>query len=205
MDTKEEGVSGVEVASHVETTEPLRIVVSSTTKEKDTEEEADDITPTATRKTASAAPLFITVPSLINGIEEPSAATFPVVSPYTNTTCWNATAATPSDALRAVKAASAAFPAWSATKPHVRRDILLRTADILESRLEEISEIMRTEMGADVGTSQFFIAPFGIRMLRDLAGRISSICGSVPVVEEEGRSAIVHKEPMGVILGIVPW
>ena len=107
--------------------------------------------------------------------------------------------------MRAVEAASTAFPAWSATKPTVRRDILLRTADILESRLEEISEIMRTEMGADVGTSQFFIAPLGIRMLRDLAGRITSICGSVPVVEEEGQSAIVHKEPMGVILGIVPW
>lgn len=206
MDNKENGaVSGAEVASQVEANESLRIDVPPTTKEEQTREEADDITPTATRKAASAAPPLITVPSLINGIEETSTSTFPVISPYTNTPCWNATAATPSDALRAVEAASAAFPAWSATKPTVRRDILLRTADILESRLEEISEIMRTEMGADVGTSQFFIAPFGIRMLRDLAGRITSICGSVPVVEEEGQSAIVHKEPMGVILGIVPW
>ncbi|KFZ03079.1 hypothetical protein V502_11257 [Pseudogymnoascus sp. VKM F-4520 (FW-2644)] len=206
MGSKEEvAVTGAEVASQVETNEPLRIDVPLTTKEEGTQEEADDITPTATRKTASAAPQPITVPSLINGIEETSTSTFPVISPYTNATCWNATAATPSDAVRAVEAASAAFPAWSATKPTVRRDILLRTADILESRLEEISEIMRTEMGADVGTSQFFIAPFGIRMLRDLAGRITSICGSVPVVEEEGQSAIVHKEPMGVILGIVPW
>lgn len=206
MNNKEEGaVSGAEVASQVEANEPLRIDVSSTTKEEQTQEEADDITPTATRKTASAATPLITVPSLINGIEETSSSTFPVISPYTNTPCWNATAATTSDAMRAVEAASAAFAAWSATKPTVRRDILLRTADILESRLEEISEIMRTEMGADVGTSQFFIAPFGIRMLRDLAGRITSICGSVPVVEEEGQSAIVYKEPMGVILGIVPW
>jgi len=205
MSNKVEGtMAGNEVAGQVGTDEPLRIDVPSATAEENAQE-ADDITPTATRKTASASLPSITVPSLINGIEETGTSTFPVISPYTNAPCWNATSATPADALRAVEAASAAFPAWSATKPTVRRDILLRTADILESRLEEISEIMRTEMGADVGTSQFFIAPFGIRMLRDLAGRITSICGSVPVVEEEGQSAIVHKEPMGVILGVVPW
>lgn len=64
---------------------------------------------------------------------------------------------------------------------------------------------MRTEMGADVGASQGFVVPLAIRMLREVAGRITSICGSVPVVEAEGQSAIVFKEAMGVILGIVPW
>jgi hypothetical protein len=147
----------------------------------------------------------IVVPLIINGQEEIGPVTFDVVSPYTNKTCWTATSATPKDAVRAVEAAEAAFPAWSKTKPAVRRDILLRAADILESRIEGNSEIMRTEMGADVGASLFFVAPLAIRMLRDIAGRITSICGSVPVVEEEGQSAIVYKEPMGVILGIVPW
>ena len=147
----------------------------------------------------------IVVPLIINGKEETGSATFDVVSPYTNRTCWTATAASPKDAIRAVEAAQAAFPAWSKTKPTVRRDILLKAANILESRLESNAEIMRTEMGADVGASQFFVVPLSIRMLRDIAGRITSICGSVPIVEEEGQSAIVYKEPMGVILGIVPW
>jgi delta 1-pyrroline-5-carboxylate dehydrogenase len=150
-------------------------------------------------------PLQFNVPSLINGIEETGPSTFDVISPYTNTTCWTSTSASPADALRAVDSASAAFTSWSQTKPTVRRDILLRAADILEARTEANAEIMRTEMGADVGTSQFFVVPLAIKMLRDVAGRITSICGSVPVVEEEGQSAIVYKEPMGVILGIVPW
>jgi hypothetical protein len=60
-------------------------------------------------------------------------------------------------------------------------------------------------MGADIGTSQFFVVPLSIRMLRDISRRITSICGSVPIVAEEGQSAIVYKEPIGVILGIVPW
>ncbi|KAK1143232.1 hypothetical protein N8T08_006932 [Aspergillus melleus] len=151
----------------------------------------------------SSAPAVI--PLVINGKEEIPDSTFDVISPYTNERCWTTASASPQDAIRAVEAADAAFPAWSQTKPTVRRDILLKAADILESRLEQNAEFMRTEMGADVGASQFFIVPLGIRMLRDIAGRITSICGSVPVVEEEGQSAIVYKEPMGVILGLVPW
>ncbi|KAH8429856.1 aldehyde dehydrogenase [Aspergillus melleus] len=151
----------------------------------------------------SSAPAVI--PLIINGKEEIPDSTFDVISPYTNERCWTTASASPQDAIRAVEAADAAFPAWSQTKPTVRRDILLKAADILESRLEQNAEFMRTEMGADVGASQFFIVPLGIRMLRDIAGRITSICGSVPVVEEEGQSAIVYKEPMGVILGLVPW
>ncbi|KAJ5818793.1 hypothetical protein N7474_004384 [Penicillium riverlandense] len=146
-----------------------------------------------------------TVPLIINGKEEISTATFDVTSPYTNQPCWSAAAATPQDAIRAVEAADAAFPAWSQTKPTARRDILLKAADILEERLEQNAEYMRTEMGADLGASQMFVVPLAIRMLRDVAGRITSICGSVPVVEAEGQSAMVFKDAMGVILGIVPW
>lgn len=148
---------------------------------------------------------LLTIPLLINGQEEYTNTTFPITSPYTNTPCWTASSATPSDALRAVAAADAAFPAWSQTKPTARRDILLKAADLLEERLEENALYMRTEMGADKGASAGFVVPLAIRMLRDVAGRITSICGSVPVLEGEGQSAIVFKEAMGVVLGIVPW
>lgn len=147
-----------------------------------------------------------TVPLIINGHEEYSpSSTFAVTSPYTKQPCWTTASATPEDAVRACDSAAAAFPSWAATKPAVRRDILLRAADLLEARLERNAEFMRVEMGADVGASQMFVAPLGIRMLRDVAGRITAVCGSVPVVEDEGQSAMVVKEPMGVILGITPW
>lgn len=147
----------------------------------------------------------INVPLIINGQEEHLPSTFDVISPYTNEKCWTSSSASPQDAIRAVEAADAAFPAWSQTKPAARRDVLLKTADLLEQRLEQNAEYMRTEMGADVGASQGFVVPLAIRMLREVASRITSICGSVPVVEAEGQSAMVFKEPMGVILGIVPW
>ncbi|CAG7924480.1 unnamed protein product [Penicillium olsonii] len=145
------------------------------------------------------------IPLLINGESVTTPKTFPIISPYTNTKIWESSSASPDDALRAVEAANAAFPSWSATKPTVRRDILLKAADLLEARLDTNASYMRQEMGADVGASAGFVVPLAIRMLRDIAGRITSICGSVPVVETEGQSAIVYKEAMGVILGIVPW
>jgi hypothetical protein len=51
----------------------------------------------------------LVVPLLIDGKEEISAATFDIISPYTNSLCWAAASASPADAIRAVDAADAAF------------------------------------------------------------------------------------------------
>lgn len=41
--------------------------------------------------------------------------------------------------------------------------------------------------------------------LRDVAGRITSIQGSIPQTSHEGTSAMVWKEPYGTILACAPW
>jgi acyl-CoA reductase-like NAD-dependent aldehyde dehydrogenase len=104
-----------------------------------------------------------------------------------------------------VVSSEAAFAKWSLTEPTYRRDLLLKVATILEERTQEYASYMGTEMGAEIGISAFFIMPLAIQMLKDIAGRISGICGSSPVCAAEGMSAIVYKEPYGVTLGIVPW
>lgn len=145
------------------------------------------------------------VPLIINGREESGSHMFEVKSPVTGKACWTAASATLADATRAIETAEAAFSAWACTKPAARRNILFKTADILESRRREYANYMHTETGADAEATQHFVFALATRMLRDIAGHITSICGSVPVVEGEGQSAIAFKEPMGVILGIVPW
>lgn len=147
----------------------------------------------------------IVVPLLINGQETTHSSTYDVISPSKNTTCWAAVSASPDDALAAISAAQAAFPSWSATKPSVRTAILLKAAAIMEANIEEYAGYMMTEMGADIGAAQFFVLPLAISMCRDIAGRISAICGSVPIVAAEGQSAMVLREPYGVCLGVVPW
>lgn len=141
----------------------------------------------------------------IDGREEPGSSTFDVVCPHDNQTCWKAASATTKDAFQAVEAAQLAFPNWSKTKPSIRQDILLRAANLLEARAEEYAGFMTSEMGAESGLARCFVLALSIQMLRDIAYRISSICGSVPTCLEDGASAMICKEPYGVVLGIVPW
>jgi acyl-CoA reductase-like NAD-dependent aldehyde dehydrogenase len=145
-----------------------------------------------------------TVPIQINGKEIVNENTFEVVSPGTKKTVWKAVSATKEDALAAVEAAEAAFPAWRKAKPAAKRSIFLKAADILESRAEELCQYLLDETG---GTQQF--ATYNIvssaELIRDVAGRIITIAGTVPVCQVDGTNAIVFKEPYGVILAIAPW
>ena len=147
----------------------------------------------------------LVVPLWINGKQEYLSQSLDVISPSSNEICWKAAAANTADALRAVEAAKATFPSWSKTKPATRQRILFKTADLLEARTAEYGGFMETEMGADRGVTNYFILPTAIKMLRDIASQITSILGSVPIVEDEGTSAMVWKEPYGVVLGISPW
>ncbi len=149
--------------------------------------------------------MAFTVPSWINGTEETHAESFPVIDPSTGKACWDAASASPADALLAVEAASAALPGWKATKPMLRQSILLKAAMLMEERADELCGYVRTEMGTDAFVARHIILQLAIDMFRDCAGRAPGICGSVPTVKAEGQSAMVWKEPYGVILGIVPW
>ena len=147
----------------------------------------------------------LTVPIWINGKEETLSSTFDVINPSTGKPIWKSSSASKEDAKRAVDAAQAAFPAWRKTKSTVRRDIFLKAADILESRAEAYGEYMQLETGSEAGFSTHFNIPTSVSMLRDIAGRIITITNYMPECAEEGRSAMVLKEPYGVVLGIAPW
>jgi acyl-CoA reductase-like NAD-dependent aldehyde dehydrogenase len=145
------------------------------------------------------------VPLLINGKEITTETTFDVTSPITNKVIWKSSSVSKDDAIKAVEAAQAAFPAWSKTKPSKRRDILLKASDILAQRAEEAAEYMEIETGAVPAYSGGFNVPSAIEQLRDVAGRIITSTGHIPICGEEGKSAMIIKEPYGVIFGIAPW
>jgi acyl-CoA reductase-like NAD-dependent aldehyde dehydrogenase len=145
------------------------------------------------------------IPLWIDGEETSGTSTFDITSPITGETCWTAASATIEDVQKAIESAETAFVSWSKSKPAHRMDVLLKTASILEERSAEYAQYMATEMGVDIPVAQFFMLPLAVSMLKDIAGRTVSICGSVPQCQQDGQSAIVFKEPYGVTLGIVPW
>jgi acyl-CoA reductase-like NAD-dependent aldehyde dehydrogenase len=143
------------------------------------------------------------VPLIIQGKDVTTANSFTVRNPAGGD-LWQANGASEEDAIRAVEAAQAAFPAWSKTKPAYRRDIFLKAAEIFEKRKDELKRYQKEETGAE---DMFidWIFPLTVDQLKEVGGKCSSILGTIPISSEEGRTAIVVKEPYGVILGIAPW
>ena len=145
------------------------------------------------------------VPSLINGEFEFASSTFIVTDPSTGEVCWKVSSITEQDAQRVADAAQAAFPVWAATKPSARQAILFKAADLMEERADELVHYMCIEVGIDAALARQLIVGLAISMMRDIACRICEILGTVPKLGIDGQSAMVWKEPYGVMLGITPW
>ena len=152
-----------------------------------------------------AADASYTVPLLINGKEVTTETTFSVTSPSSHKQVWQSSSASIEDAKNATAAAQAAFPAWAKLKPAAKRDIFMKAAGIVEARASELADYMKVETGAVDAFSSGFNVPKCADMLRDVAGRLSSVMGHIPTCETEGTAALVIKEPLGVVLAIAPW
>jgi len=109
------------------------------------------------------------------------------------------------EAIQAVEVAEKALPGWKATLPGKRRDIFLKAADILDKRAQELGKYMEDETGSSAFWAGGFNVPVSSDGLRDIAGRISSLVGMIPAMADPGKTALIYKEPFGVILGIAPW
>ncbi|KAI9039811.1 putative aldehyde dehydrogenase [Aspergillus affinis] len=111
---------------------------------------------------------------------------------------------TPDLALQAINSSEEAFPAWSKTIPSQRRHLLNRVAELLEERSDNIIRSMQEEIHSPTIWAKVNIQA-GIDLLRETAGLISdSIMGQVPVSQGDSY-AMVLKEPLGVVLAMVPW
>ena len=145
-----------------------------------------------------------TVPLLVNGVEKLTATTFDVVSPDTGAVVHKCASASVEDAVSAVDAAAAALPNWKATIPKERRDIFLKAAEIMEKRRQELVAYLMDETGGNLVWANFNIDK-AIDFIKDIAGRVSSIQGLLPVTEDRDRTGMILKEPFGVVLSIAPW
>ena len=145
-----------------------------------------------------------TVPLIIGGKDIIGPASFSVFNPADGREIWSAGGASAAEAIKAVEAAEAAFPAWSKTKPSARRDIFLRAAELFNERIDELTSYQQMETAADPNFVKWILG-LTVDNLKEVAGKTSLVAGSFPTSENQGRGAIVIKEPYGVVLGIAPW
>jgi acyl-CoA reductase-like NAD-dependent aldehyde dehydrogenase len=108
------------------------------------------------------------------------------------------------DARRAIEAASAAFPAWSASSPAERQSVFLKAADILESRRDEIVSMLARETGATFGFAMFQMH-FVPGLFRQAAAVGYQPIGQILPSDNPGTFAMGVRKPVGVVGAIAPW
>jgi len=142
----------------------------------------------------------------INGewVDAADGKAFDDVNPHTGQVFARVAGGGEADAHRAVDAAAAAFPGWSATPPAARAMHFLKAADILERRTEEIAGILTEETGATFGWAMFqcSLTP---GMLREAAAQVHMVTGQIIPADLPGAFFMVLRQPVGVVVGIAPW
>lgn len=130
--------------------------------------------------------------------------TYQKKNPYTGQVASQVAAAKREDARRAIEAAAAAFPSWSATAPGVRRGLFLQAATVLESRRAEISRIIAEETGSTFGWG-IFNCIFAEGMLREAAAQAYGMIGEIIPTDLPDTTAMAVRQAVGVVVGIAPW
>ncbi|VVD86729.1 salicylaldehyde dehydrogenase [Pandoraea morbifera] len=131
-------------------------------------------------------------------------ATFERRNPLDGEIASRAPAATPDDARAAVRAAWAAFPAWSNTGPGERRALLTKAAERLEAKVEQFQAAMAAETGAS-GLWAGFNVHLAAQGLREAAAMTTQIAGEIIPSDVPGSLAMGVRQAAGVVLGIAPW
>ena len=126
------------------------------------------------------------------------------LNPYTGEVFARVPAGKRGDAKRAVEAAAAAFPAWSATLPAERQSLFLKAADILEKKQMEIVAVLAEETGCTFGFAMFQTM-FTPGLLREAAGQVHQPTGEIIPGDLPGAFNMAIRQPLGVIAGIAPW
>jgi acyl-CoA reductase-like NAD-dependent aldehyde dehydrogenase len=126
------------------------------------------------------------------------------LDPVTGETATTYAAGSPEDAVRVADAAQAAFADWSQTGPGTRRKILLKAADLMETRVEEFTDLMLRETGSTRPWGGFNVM-LAAGMLREAAALTTQITGEVIPSDKPGVLSMAIRQPAGVVLGMAPW
>jgi len=138
-------------------------------------------------------------------VKAKSGETFPSTNPaFTDEVVGHFASSGPEDVKAAVDAAAKAFPAWKAVPAPARAEILLKAAHLLETRKEEIAQIMTREMGKVIKEARGDVQE-AIDMAKYIAGEGRRMFGHTTTSELPNKFAMAVRQPLGVVGLITPW
>jgi betaine-aldehyde dehydrogenase len=132
-------------------------------------------------------------------------ATAPIVDPSTGEAYVDAPVSGPADVDAAMAAAAAAFPSWRDATPSERSLALLRIADALEARADDLVEAESRNTGKPIALTTSEEIPPMIDQIRFFAGAARLLEGRAAGEYMADHTSYVRREPVGVCAAVTPW
>ena len=145
--------------------------------------------------------------NVINGelVDAVSGETYDVVDPTTGEVYATAPMSGAEDIDRAYKAAQAAFEGWGSATPQDRSNALLKLANAIESRVEEINAVECKDTGKPLGLTMSEEMPYASDHFKFFAGAARVLEGKSAGEYMADHTSYVRREPIGVVGQVTPW
>ncbi|MEV5965322.1 gamma-aminobutyraldehyde dehydrogenase [Kribbella sp. NPDC051952] len=148
-----------------------------------------------------------TVRNLINGTSQDasSGATSELIDPSTGKVFGTAPLSGEDDVDAAYQAATAALPSWAGITPGERQRMLLKFADAVEARGDELVAAESENTGKPLELTRTEELAVMVDQLRFFAGAARLLEGKSAGEYMAGHTSWVRREPIGVVGQITPW
>ncbi|MDP8939299.1 MAG: gamma-aminobutyraldehyde dehydrogenase [Actinomycetota bacterium] len=138
-------------------------------------------------------------------VEPAEGRTYDVVNPATGEVFARAPMSGEEDVNRAFEVAEKAFEGWRYTTPSERQLALLRIADAIEERGEELVRAESENTGKPFGLTMEEEIPAAVDQIRFFAGAARCLEGKSAGEYLEGYTSFIRREPVGVCAQVTPW
>jgi betaine-aldehyde dehydrogenase len=128
-----------------------------------------------------------------------------LVDPSSGQVVAKAPVSGPADVDRAYQAAAAAFEEWGQTTPSERQAALLKFADAIESRADELVHLEAQNTGKPFALTASEEIPPMVDQLRFFAGAARVLEGRSAGEYLAGHTSWIRREPIGVVGQVTPW
>ena len=135
---------------------------------------------------------------------EEAVSEYKVVNPATNETEREFATATDAEVEQVLARSARAYQSWRTTAKDERAKVLLRVAELYAERIDELAALITREMGKPTREAKGEIM-LVVSIYRYYADQGPALLADTPLSPRAGGTALIRKEPVGPLLGIMPW
>ncbi|MBE1591026.1 gamma-aminobutyraldehyde dehydrogenase [Nonomuraea angiospora] len=150
---------------------------------------------------------MIRLQNFINGefVDAKSGRFSDIIDPCTGEAYLQAPVSGPEDVDAAFAAAAAAFESWGRSTPGERANLLLKVADAIDARADEINEAECLNTGKPRARMAEDETPVAADHFRFFAGAARTLEGPTAGEFLAEHTSVIRHEPIGVIGQVAPW